>query len=825
VPGRRPSRIGERLEEASRRRRSERRLAELFARWAGRPPVFELLAWLREAIPGRLVFCGRLREDGALAGPLLADSGLRELVLPRPVWEPLWGGVAAGSGAIRNQPDGALPAGMDLARSLAVPLAADGRFAGILLVGNGPADYTSGDLELLNWTAGLAFAALAPAPVHGCGVMCLVLDHVADGIVACDAAGRLSIANQAARRLLWNGARPADVQAWRDAFRFLDPDTGAVVPFDALPLVRALRGDCVDDFPLQVVRGDGSTLIIACSARPFPYEACGEIRQGALAVFRDITAQRRTEADLRRLAGEAAAAAAAAQSAAEAKSRFLATMSHEIRTPIHGIIGLAGLLEDTGLTREQRDLISSVRGSAEALLAIVNDILDFSKAAAGRLQLASNSFDLEESLHSALEVLALRAEEKGLDLVLRLHPGLPQRVRGDAGRLRQILLNLLSNAVKFTSRGFVELEVCPLGSGGGEARLAFRVHDSGVGIPPGEIGRLFQAFTQLDQPRQTDRSAGTGLGLAITARLVELMQGTLHVSSQPGEGSVFAANLRLQLESAADGPAPASGPEVLVVSDRARTGSVLAEQLAQRGLPVALARSPEEARSLLRSGSFPVVLWDTRLAGAPAFLPAPVRLLALASPREYLDRDALRQRGFAGCVARPPRYRELVRVLAAAADPAAHSGSLAALARSIPAPRLAARILVAEDDPVNQKVAARMLERLGCPHDIAADGEQALQAAASGTYALILLDCQMPVLDGLETARRIRQRESAAGGRRVPILAVTAHAPEEVRHSCLEAGMDDVLAKPLHYPDLRAALERWLAPAAAHPAPELLSSG
>ncbi len=656
-----------------------------------------------------------------------------------------------------------------------------------------------------------------------CDVVSLILDHVADGIVACDPDGGLLLVNEAARQFLWQGAEPGDVATWRDTFALYHPDTGVPCPFEDLPLVRALRGESVDDAALRVIRRDGSTIVIECSSRPFPYGPPGADRRGGIVVFRDITARRDAEAELRRCTRQAEEAAAAARSATEAKSHVLAVVSHEIRTPMNGIIGMTSLLESTELTPEQRDLVATVHYSAEALLTIVNDILDFSKIAAGKLELAAYRFDLEAALQSAVEMVAGRAEAKGVDLVLRLGPGLPRQVRGDGGRLRQILLNLLGNAVKFTDAGFVELEARLLGVKDGEAQLAFRVRDSGIGIAAEHLAALFQPFSQVD----SRRPGGTGLGLAISARLTELMGGALHVSSDPGLGSIFAANLRLAVEEDAATSATTGGVPVLVVSGRARSGQALVEQLTQRGLSADLALAPADALPLLDRKSYAAVLLDTALdpAAVQEIRLHPgcsgVRLLALASPRETLDRETLRERGFDDCVARPPRYAALVRKLRSLEPPdaAPNPGSLPALARAIEAPRLR-RVLVAEDNHVNRKILGHLLARLGYDYQFAGDGDQALAAWESGGCAAILMDCQMPGCDGLEATRRLRAREAALGaGPRTPVIALTAHSLSDARAACLAAGMDDFLSKPIQASDLRAVLERWTEVAATpvHP--------
>jgi CheY-like chemotaxis protein/HPt (histidine-containing phosphotransfer) domain-containing protein len=576
-----------------------------------------------------------------------------------------------------------------------------------------------------------------------------------------------------------------------------------------------------------------------------PFESA-ELRARLCAALR----AKHLQDELTRANRELLSARLAAEGAARAKAEFLANMSHEIRTPMNGIIAMAGLLRETSLTHEQHGYVETIYASGDSLLTIINDILDFSKIESGKLELEHKPFDPRAGVEDALDLLAAKAAEKGLDLAYQMDDGVPVQVLGDVTRLRQVLVNLLSNGVKFTAAGEVVVQVQilsppePAAQDQGFWLLHFSVRDTGVGIPVDRMSRLFKSFSQADAST-TRQYGGTGLGLAISKRLVELMGGKMWVESVPDKGSTF--HFTLPLAALAQAPRPsfeAPQPQLanlrlLIVDDNPTNCRILSLQTSKWGMLPSQTQIPAQALEWLRAGqSFDLALLDMQMPAMDGImLAAEIRklphaatlpLVLLTSVGMHPDHPDFARAAFAACLTKPLKPAQLCEVLLRAVSglkPAAGPAPPTAKLDPTLAARLPLRVLLCDDNLINQKVALRLLQQMGYRAHLASNGAEALSALDRQPYDMIFMDVMMPEMSGFDATRLIRQRQRQPDqfpNYKSPlvIVAMTASAMPGDREKCLAAGMDDYIAKPVRLEDIRTIVERWAPTAARSDPPE-----
>ena len=578
----------------------------------------------------------------------------------------------------------------------------------------------------------------------------------------------------------------------------------------------------ISNMEATYITKDGREIPVLVSASVM-YDA-NEAISGIVYVAQDITRHRRDEESLKK-------AKEAAEAGSRAKSQFLANMSHEIRTPLNGIIGMTGLLLDSDQTPEQHEYTEVLRKSGENLLSLINDILDLSKIEARKLDLEVLDFNLRTTVEETVDALAVKADEKGLELTCLVDPDVPSSLRGDPGRLRQILLNLANNAIKFTDRGEVAVRVSLAEDTGQRATIRISVRDTGIGIPQDKLANLFSPFTQVDGST-TRKYGGTGLGLSISKQLAELMEGRVGAESEEGRGSTFWFTAVLERRPDTDRlfsvPIDITGVRALVVDDN-QTNRLLATTLLQswgcvtgeaadgNGALIELRRAVnkgEPYRLAVLDMQMPGMDGETlgRLIKADPDI-APTEMVMMTSLGQRGDAKRFEEAGFAGYLVKPVRQRQMLDVISLALDRRTAGASPKIITQHSAAKfRVSrARILVAEDNAVNQLVALKILEKLGYHADVAATGKEALAALSNIPYDLVLMDCQMPEMDGFESTLAIRRGEAGEGRRGTPVIAMTARAMQGDRQKCLESGMNDYLSKPIDSGLLAKTLEQWLA--------------
>jgi two-component system sensor histidine kinase/response regulator len=658
----------------------------------------------------------------------------------------------------------------------------------------------------------------------------LLLDATAEAIYGLDVLGNCTFANAACVRLLGYTHENDLLGKNMHDLAHHSRSQGEPYPVAECLIFQGFKSGIGTHADNEVFwRQDGSSFPVEYWSHPILRD---ETKIGAVVTFLDVTERKLGEQELRN-------AKEAAEDANRAKSQFLANMSHEIRTPMNGILGMTELTLDTELSKEQRDNLGLVRLSAESLLTVLNDILDFSKIEAGKLEFESIPFDLRESLGEAMHALSFRSHQKGLELIYDVRPDVPESLIGDPGRVRQILVNLVGNAIKFTQHGEILVSVALHSENEQKVCLQISVSDTGVGIPADRQAKIFEAFAQADGST-TRKFGGTGLGLTISTRLVELMGGLIWVESEPGKGSTFHFTAWMGLQDKVAHPAPFEASQLrdlpaLIVDDNFTNRTVLQGMLSRWGMKASSVDGAEAALSAMETAArdahpFSVVIVDGQMPGTDGFTLvkqiqarpelADATILMLTSIGQKGDAARCRELGIAAYLLKPARQNELLETLCRVLckSPDAESPSLITR-HTLREERSRLQILVVEDNVVNQTLAVRLLEKRGYAVTVAGDGRAALAALEKQSFDLILMDVQMPEMDGFQATAAIRAKEQP-GGRRQPILAMTAHALKSDQERCLASGMDGYVTKPIRTADLFAAIEAAVGEAkSAMPAP------
>jgi two-component system, sensor histidine kinase and response regulator len=664
------------------------------------------------------------------------------------------------------------------------------------------------------------------APRHQIDLLQFVLDNMAEGVIVCDRDLRLVQFNRGASAIFGADLKGDDLRNAADKYQLLPSHGAQPIPMEERPLARAMRGEEVNNAQF-ILRAPTMTadLWIEVFARPVRTDD-GTIL-GGMVVMRDISERKLAEEQMKR-------ARDLALEAERIRSEFLSNMSHEIRTPLNGIIGMTQLLLGTELSPEQREYAETVQLSTDLLFGMVNDLLDFSRLAAGKVVLQQIDFDLLQVVETAVGLFGERAQRSNVELILDADDDVPRLLRGDPARLQQVLVNLISNAVKFTERGEIVVRLVKEAESAGTASVRCEVRDTGIGIALDAQKLLFQPFSQVDGST-TRKYGGSGLGLAISAQLVERMGGRIEAESQPGCGSVFRFTMTLQKQRPFTGAVSDSrwGLErlrLLLIEDNATLSASLRKRLSAWGVRADSAADGAEALDLLRANAAAGTPYDAAIvdlhfpAAGSAQLMRAIKadaaidstwVIAASSPAAEASNGTRHSAPADRWLARPIRPSQLLLSLKELLvrrhrDQANQCGDGAVIEepQARHQPEDIVRVLVVEDNAINQKLALNQLRKLGYGADAIDNGPGALDMMARGSYAAVLMDCQMPRMDGYETTAEIRRRES--GRRHTIIIAMTAFAQEGARERCFAAGMDDYIAKPVRLEALEAALARWV---------------